>query len=91
MWDNKLFKRHHAVGGARRSSTRSKVPMLHAVAEHDHIVPYAAAKHLINKVSSTDKEEVMLKGGTSASSPGQTGIRAWATATDLVGPATRLT
>jgi polyhydroxyalkanoate synthase len=29
----------------------------------DHIVPYDAAKHLIKKVGSTDKEEVMLKGG----------------------------
>jgi polyhydroxyalkanoate synthase len=26
-------------------------------------VPYDAAKHLIIKVGSTDKEEVMLKGG----------------------------
>jgi poly[(R)-3-hydroxyalkanoate] polymerase subunit PhaC len=39
------------------------VPILHAVAEHDHIVPYDAAKHLIQKVGSTDKEEVVLKGG----------------------------
>jgi poly(3-hydroxyalkanoate) synthetase len=39
------------------------VPILHAVAEHDHIVPYDAAKHLITKVGSQDKEEVMLKGG----------------------------
>ena len=37
--------------------------LLHAVAEHDHIVPYDAAKHLIQKIGSTDKEEVILKGG----------------------------
>ena len=40
-----------------------KVPILHAVAEHDHIVPYDAARHLIPKVGSADKEEVILKGG----------------------------
>ena len=35
----------------------------HIVSEHDHIVPYDAAKHLITNVGSKDKEEVMLKGG----------------------------
>ena len=40
-----------------------RVPILHAVAEHDHIVPYDAAKPLIRKIGSTDKEEVILKGG----------------------------
>jgi polyhydroxyalkanoate synthase len=39
------------------------VPILHCLAEHDHIVPYEASKPLIELVSSTDKEEVMLKGG----------------------------
>jgi polyhydroxyalkanoate synthase len=33
------------------------------MAEHDHIVPYAAAKPLLENVGSTDKEEVVLKGG----------------------------
>ena len=57
-------QRHHdASAAARPISSKIKVPILHAVAEHDHIVPYDAAKHLIAKVGSTDKEEVMLKGG----------------------------
>ena len=33
------------------------------VAEHDHIVPYECAHPLMEQVGSTDKEEVMLKGG----------------------------
>jgi polyhydroxyalkanoate synthase len=33
------------------------------VAEHDHIVPYAAAKPLIEQVGSNEKEEIILKGG----------------------------
>ncbi len=51
-----------SVGGRAADISKIKVPILHAVAEHDHIVPYDAAKHLIAKVGSTDKEEVMLKG-----------------------------
>jgi len=51
------------VGGREARLDKIKVPILHAVAEHDHIVPYEAARHLIRKVGSTDKEEVMLKGG----------------------------
>jgi polyhydroxyalkanoate synthase len=63
MWDNKLFNGAMSVGGRPADITKITVPILHAVAEHDHIVPYDAARHLIPKVGSTDKEEVMLKGG----------------------------
>ena len=63
MWDNKLFNDTMAVGGRKALLSEIKVPVLHAVAEHDHIVPYAAARPLIAKIGSTDKEEVMLKGG----------------------------
>ena len=63
MWDNKLYNDTMTVGGRPAKLEKIKVPILHAVAEHDHIVPYDAAKHLITKVGSHDKEEVMLKGG----------------------------
>src|SRR4051812_29825275 len=63
MWDNKLFNGTMSVGGRAADISKIKVPILHAVAEHDHIVPYDAARHLIPKVGSADKEEVMLKGG----------------------------
>ncbi len=63
MWDNKLFNGTMSVGGRRADLSKIKVPLLHAVAEHDHIVPYEAAKHLIPMVASGDKEEVILKGG----------------------------
>jgi polyhydroxyalkanoate synthase subunit PhaC len=63
LWDNKLFNDTMTVGGRKADIADIKVPILHAVAEHDHIVPYEAAKHLIAKVGSQDKEEVMLKGG----------------------------
>jgi polyhydroxyalkanoate synthase len=63
MWDNKLYKNEFVLGGRRVDLSRITVPMLHAVAEHDHIVPYEAARPLIASVGSRDKEEVMLKGG----------------------------
>ncbi len=63
MWDNKLHNDTMTVGGRPAKLADIKVPILHAVAEHDHIVPYDAAKHLITKIGSADKEEVMLKGG----------------------------
>ena len=63
MWDNKLLNDTMTVGGRPARLGKITVPILHAVAEHDHIVPYDAAKHLIAKVGSVDKEEVILKGG----------------------------
>ena len=45
------------------TSERITVPFLHVMAEHDHIVPYEAAKPLVPMVGSEDKKEVMLKGG----------------------------
>jgi polyhydroxyalkanoate synthase len=63
MWDNKLLNGTMSVGGRPAHLSSIRVPILHAVAEHDHIVPYDSAKHLIAMVGSNDREEVMLKGG----------------------------
>jgi polyhydroxyalkanoate synthase subunit PhaC len=75
MWDNKLFNGTMRVGGRPADIANIKVPILHAVAEHDHIVPYGAAKPLIAKVGSADKEEVMLKGGHVSLVAGANAIR----------------
>src|SRR5665213_2124919 len=63
MWDNKLYNDTMSVGGRLADISKIEVPFLHAVAEHDHIVPYDAAKPLVQKIGSTDKQEVILKGG----------------------------
>ena len=63
MWGNKLFTGELTIGGKRVDLDAIKQPILHAVAEHDHIVPYEAARHLIARVGSKDKTEVILKGG----------------------------
>ena len=75
MWDNKLFAATMSVGGHKCDLADIKVPMLHAVAEHDHIVPYESAKHLVPMVGSADKEEVILKGGHVSLVAGPNAIR----------------
>jgi polyhydroxyalkanoate synthase len=75
MWDNKLFNDTMSVGGRAAKIADIKVPILHAVAEHDRIVPYEAARHLIAKGGSADKEEVMLKGGHVSLVAGPSAIR----------------
>jgi polyhydroxyalkanoate synthase len=60
---NKLMKGEFTVGGRAIDLRAIKVPFIHIVAEHDHIVPYDSAKDLVQMVGSEDKKEVMLKGG----------------------------
>lgn len=63
MWENRFAKNEFEVGGKRIDLGNIRVPFIHVVAEHDHIVPYEAAKLLVPMVGSEDKREVMLKGG----------------------------
>jgi polyhydroxyalkanoate synthase len=63
LWDNRLMNGGLSIGGKAVDLLNIKVPVLHIVAEHDHLVPYDCAKELIAKVGSESKEEVMLKGG----------------------------
>ncbi len=63
MWENRLYKNELVLRGRRVDLGNIKVPILHALAEHDHIVPYEAAKPLIANVGSKDKEEIVFKGG----------------------------
>ncbi len=43
--------------------TAVTAPLLHVMAEHDHIAPFAATRPLSSLVGSEDKEDVILKGG----------------------------
>lgn len=63
MWENRFARNEFEIGGKRVDLGNIKVPFIHVVAEHDHIVPYEAAKPLVPMVGSEDKREVMLKGG----------------------------
>lgn len=63
MWANKLYKGTLKSGGRPAKLSDITVPLFAAMAEHDHIVSYKASKPLLDLVGSTDKEEVILKGG----------------------------
>ena len=63
MWNNNLFKGELMVGGKRADIGNIKVPLLHAVAAHDHIIPRAASEPLVQLAGSEDKQELVLKGG----------------------------
>ncbi|MEM7221004.1 MAG: alpha/beta fold hydrolase [Pseudomonadota bacterium] len=63
MWGNELFTGELVSGGVRADIANIKVPCLHAIAQHDHIVPFESSQPLIERIGSEDKEEVVLKGG----------------------------
>ena len=63
IWENGLLTGDLEVGGRRADLANITVPLLHVLAEHDHIVPQAAAQPLVARVSSEDKNEYTIKGG----------------------------
>jgi polyhydroxyalkanoate synthase subunit PhaC len=63
MWENRLYKNELVLAGRRVDLKRISVPLLHVMAEHDHIAPYAATRELGALVGSTDKQDLVLKGG----------------------------
>jgi polyhydroxyalkanoate synthase subunit PhaC len=63
MWDNALYEGRMDIAGRKVDLGAITVPFFHAVAEHDHIVPYAASQPLVQMIGSKDKQEVVLKGG----------------------------
>jgi polyhydroxyalkanoate synthase len=62
-WGNKLVTGELVVAGREAKLSNIRVPVLSVVAEHDHLAPREATKPLLELVSSTDKEEILLKGG----------------------------
>lgn len=75
MWENRLLHASMTVGGRTVDLGEITAPFLHVAAEHDHIVPPAASAPLIGMVGSTDKEEVVLKGGHVSLVAGANAIR----------------
>ena len=61
--DNALYEGTLRIGGQLVELEKITVPLLHVVAQYDHIVPPDCAKPLVERVGSTDKEEVVLPGG----------------------------
>lgn len=63
MWKNKLHRGELEIDGKSANLANITIPIMHTIAEHDHIVPPAASRPLLELVSSTDKYELVLKGG----------------------------
>jgi polyhydroxyalkanoate synthase len=60
---NKLMKSELVLNGKTVRLRDIKAPLLHAVAEHDHLTPSGATKPLVALAGSKDKEEFVVKGG----------------------------
>jgi polyhydroxyalkanoate synthase len=60
---NRLIRGEFTLGGRPVLLSNVEVPLLHVVAEHDHIVPYEAARALVPAVGSADKTELKIRGG----------------------------
>ena len=60
---NALYEDELEIGGRKVDLRQIRVPLLSFVAKYDHIVPPESSRPLYEKVSSTDKEEVVLPGG----------------------------
>jgi polyhydroxyalkanoate synthase len=60
---NKLVKGTWRLGGQRVDLAHIKQPLLHLLAQDDHITPYASASDLVRLAGSRDKQEIVVKGG----------------------------
>jgi polyhydroxyalkanoate synthase subunit PhaC len=63
MWGNKMYEGTLTIKGEKADLANIKIPIMHAIAEHDHIATYGATKPLLELVGSEDKNELILKGG----------------------------
>ena len=75
MWENRLVRNELVLGGRRVDLSQVTVPILHIMAEHDHIAPFEATRDLIRLVGSSDKQDLVLKGGHVSLVAGPSAIR----------------
>lgn len=75
LQNNALYEGKLRIGGRLVDLSRITVPLLHVVAQYDHIVPSACSKPLIERVGSRDKEEVVLPGGHVSIAAGANAIK----------------
>jgi polyhydroxyalkanoate synthase len=61
--ENKIVRGQFEVRGRKVKLGDIRVPVLHVLAEHDHVVPRASSADLVRLVGSRDKEDWIIKGG----------------------------
>ncbi|MFD1555080.1 PHA/PHB synthase family protein [Paraburkholderia silviterrae] len=72
---NALYEGTLRIGGRLVELGKVTVPLLHIVAQYDHIVPPDCARPLVERVGSADKEEVVLPGGHVSIAAGANAIK----------------
>ncbi|SMG59550.1 PHA/PHB synthase family protein [Paraburkholderia susongensis] len=72
---NALYEGTLRIGGRLVELGKITVPLLHIVAQYDHIVPPACARPLVERAGSPDKEEVVLPGGHVSIAAGANAIK----------------
>jgi polyhydroxyalkanoate synthase len=84
---NPLVQQGWTVGGKRAQLSAIRVPFLHLLAQEDHITPYASSRDLVQRVGSTDKQELILKGGHVGLVAGRGAeLRMWPALNDWLAP-----
>ena len=63
MRGNKFIRGDWMIGGRRADARNIRMPVLHLLAQDDHITPYESSRYLMDIIGSTDKREIILKGG----------------------------
>jgi polyhydroxyalkanoate synthase subunit PhaC len=63
IWRNSVMKGETLIRGRRADLSRITAPVLSIVAQHDHVVPLAAAHPIMDLVASEERKEVLVKGG----------------------------
>jgi polyhydroxyalkanoate synthase len=72
---NALYEGTLEIGGRRVELEKITVPLLHVIAQYDHIVPPDCARPLVERAGSPDKEEVVLPGGHVSIAAGPNAIK----------------
>jgi len=85
--DNKIVRGTMKVRGTRCDLGRVRVPLLHVVAQHDHVVPRDASADLVRLAGSADKQELVIKGGHVSLVAGAGAVtRTWPSIVDWLAP-----
>lgn len=61
--ENRLMEGKLMMRGQRVDVSKIKVPFLSVIAEQDHIVPRCQSGSILERISSTDKRELVMPGG----------------------------
>jgi polyhydroxyalkanoate synthase len=63
LWRNSILTGELVVGGRRVDLKEVTMPMLSVVAQHDHVVPLPAAHPIMELIGSSERQELIVKGG----------------------------